>query len=164
MATEVRIINAFIWASCEMNRQRRAGPFHSRGFRWSCFDTCCRLLNHDVFCKRFRCDAFKEANEEMETSFKGWFRRCDTGFSKETSQKLSINILWSTNRTYRRTCEWYRLMCNSAPWTETHIYRRNKEPTDAEVESFITRLFGILDSDWSAAPFIYFRLMTMVTV
>ncbi len=62
MATEVRIINAFIWASCEMNRQRRAGPFHSRGFRWSCFDTCCRLLNHDVFCKRFRCDAFKEAN------------------------------------------------------------------------------------------------------
>lgn len=57
-----------------------------------------------------------------------------------------------------------RPMCNSAPWTETQIHRLNKEPTDAEVEEFITRLFGILDSDWSAAPFIYFRIMTVVTV
>lgn len=60
MATEVRINNMFIRAACERNRQE-SGSVSFVSFVWSYFDTCCGL-NHDVSCKRFRWDTFKETN------------------------------------------------------------------------------------------------------
>lgn len=78
---------------------------------------------------------------------------------KSAKSEASLSCGQSRGSTEERVNDTDGLMYYSAPWTETQIYRLNK-PTDAKVKVFIVRL----DSDWSIAPFIYSRLITVATL